>query len=316
MDLRCRRPAEPRRCGGADGPHALRNGLSGLFFHGRCRIRLLRYGGRGGPHRAQGRHAHPSAGRRRSAHGHRRRFGAPDGLCRQPFGGALPRVGRPAGAAESQRRPSAPHPRSRRRLARHRVGDLRRDGNHALQPRDGRLQAFRTAALHRFLQHRHPDQDRRGRRTAVDQDEQLGIRLLRPRARRGQTLLQRSPAAQLPDDQRRRALRRARRRAVALDLPRTRAAQGGDPAPARRGLHPRLEIPESAFGRDPRADDRQPGPEVGRHARRRADRFRRREQTRLHAACAGPPGYGHDLRPEGGLLGQHLGRHQGRGSTA
>ena len=201
--------------------------------------------------------------------------------------GSSPAVGRPAGAAESQRRPSAPHPRSRRRLARHRVGDLRRDGNHALQPRDGRLQAFRTAALHRFLQHRHPDQDRRGRRTAVDQDEQLGIRLLRPRARRGQTLLQRSPAAQLPDDQRRRALRRARRRAVALDLPRTRAAQGGDPAPARRGLHPRLRNPRIRFRARSRADDRQPGPDVGRHARRRADRFRRREQTRLHAACAG-----------------------------
>lgn len=57
-----------------------------------------------------------------------------------------------------------------------------------------------------------------------------------------------SQTAQLPDDQRRRALRRARRRAVALDLPRTRPAQGGDSASARRGLHARFEIPESAFG--------------------------------------------------------------------
>ena len=174
--------------------------------------------------------------------------------------------------------PRGPRPRPGGRLARHPVGHDAPRRHHALQPLNGRLQALRAEALYGLLQPRYDHEDRRGRRPPVDQDEPVRIRLLRPQAGPRAALLQRSRASELSDDQRRRALRRAGRRAVALDLQRARPAQGGAAAAAGRRLHARLRFAESAFGRDPRTDVRQPRPPVGRDARRRADRLRCRLQ--------------------------------------
>lgn len=97
---------------------------------------------------------------------------------------------------------------------------------------------------------------------------------------------------------------------MALHLLRARPAQGRAAGAARRGLHHRLALGEFVLGRGAGPAQRQPGPRVGRHARRRADRLRTR---RPHLLPLPGEERRHDLRPQGGPRGQHLGRHQGAG---
>ena len=242
----CRRPQQrlDRRGGrsaqlhrgrrAAPGHHALRNRTPGLLLCGRFGCGLLCHaaGGRAGRQAGPRRRAH--FGRHLRPDGHCGRYGAPRGLRRQSQRRSLPHCPVAPGAADAAGPASEPHPRPGGRLARHPVGHDAPRRHHALQPLNGRLQALRAEALYGLLQPRYDHEDRRGRRPPVDQDEPVRVRLLRPQAGPRAALLQRSRAAELSDDQRRRALRRAGRRAVALDLQRARPAQGGAAAAASR----------------------------------------------------------------------------------
>lgn len=190
LDRRPGRRAEPR--GGPRSPqgaHRLRAAGPGVRFRRRFRRRLLRHGAGGdpGPERGGGGASH----RRRPGGPHRHcgRLGAARGLRRVACGRVVPRRGRPARAARTPRSTARAHPCAGHRLARRGVGHDVRGGHYALPPREPRLQALRAGALHRLLQPRHAHPHRRGRRAPLDQDEQVRLRVLRPRAGPHRTFL-------------------------------------------------------------------------------------------------------------------------------